>query len=163
MELTCLFGSEQSDTFWSRCVDQDTAADQRMVENGSPRCRRFGTYLRCRGRCPLIRAKRTSRSVASSSGFDPFQTKDASRYGARETAERQFPVRRQRSRRFAWSQRDPTNPFATRPTQPGVPRDGARFLRRANQTSSLAVRLSLRASQISGRLKSYSSAQSIHA
>ena len=41
MELTCLFGSEQSDTFWSRCVDQDTAADQRMIEN---------TYLTCRGK-----------------------------------------------------------------------------------------------------------------
>ena len=73
------------------------------------------------------------------------------------------PVRRQRSRRFAWRQRELTNLFATRPTQPGVPRDGVRFLRRENQTSSLAVRLSLEESQTSGRLKSYSWAQSIHA
>src|SRR5215217_4356790 len=47
-ELTCLFGSEQSDTFWSRCVDQDTAADQRMIDTSSVSV--FGTYLACRGK-----------------------------------------------------------------------------------------------------------------
>src|SRR5712672_2738394 len=100
-------------------------------------------------RCLLSGVEQKSHFKGVRSAFDPLQTKAASRYGARETAERQSPVRRQRSRRFAWRQREPTNPFATRPTQPGVPRDGARFLRRGNQTSSLAVRLSLKANQIS--------------
>src|SRR6476660_8715441 len=75
---------------------------------------------------PLSGEERKLDFGAVRSGDDPLQTLTISRYSLREPAgaEARERLRQEQPRRLAWTPREPTNLFATKPRPPGVPHGG---------------------------------------